>query len=111
MIPLVGTGRIGQIHVESLFARIREVRVVAVANADETKAQDLSAKYSRIKWYRDFSKMLDLDAVLICATTNIHKDIIISAAKKRKHIFCEKPISLTLEETDEALGAGKKWAL
>ena len=110
-IGIAGAGRIGQIHLENLFTRIPEAQTVAVADVDETKAQNLAAKYSAIKWYQNFNKMLDkedLDAVLICTGTNVHKDMIISAAKKGKHIFCEKPITLTLKETDEALSAVKQ---
>ena len=110
-IAIAGAGRIGQIHAENLVTRIKEARVVAISDIDEKRAKDLALRCGRISWYTDFYEMLeenDIDAVLICTSTNVHKDMIIAAAKKSKHIFCEKPIALTLEETDEALTAVDK---
>jgi len=105
-IGIIGAGRIGQIHAENLCTRIKEARVVAVADKEETRAQVVAGKYGKVKWYKDFEKMLkqeDIEAVVICTDTSVHKKAIIESAKKGKHIFCEKPIALTLEETDEAL--------
>ena len=110
-IAIAGAGRIGQIHAENLVTRVKEARVVAISDIDEKRAKDLALRCGRISWYTDFYEMLeenDLDAVLICTSTNVHKDMIIAAAKKSKHIFCEKPVALTLEETDEALTAVDK---
>lgn len=110
-IAIAGAGRIGQIHAKNLLTRVREARLVAVADVDKTRAQDLAQTSGGIKWYKDFNKMLelkDVDAVLICASTSVHKHAIIRAAERGKHIFCEKPVALTLEETDEALAAVEK---
>lgn len=110
-IGIIGAGRIGQIHGENLCTRIKQVRVVAVADKEETRAQALASKCGKVKWYKDFEKMLereDMEAVVICTDTSVHKKAIIESAKKGKHIFCEKPIALTLEETDEALSVAKE---
>lgn len=106
-IGISGAGRIGQIHAENLFTRIRQAFLAAVADVDGERAQALAKRCGGIKWYKDFNLMLekeDIDAVLICSSTSAHKDTIVKAAKEGKHIFCEKPIALTLKETDEALG-------
>ncbi|MEA1965103.1 MAG: inositol 2-dehydrogenase [Candidatus Aerophobetes bacterium] len=108
---IVGTGRIGQIHAKNLLTRFREANLVAVADVDEKSAQQVALKCGGIKWYKDFEQMLekeDINAVLVCVSTNIHKDIIVYAAQKGKHIFCEKPIALTLKETNEILAAVEK---
>ncbi|MEA3485471.1 MAG: inositol 2-dehydrogenase [Candidatus Aerophobetes bacterium] len=110
-IGIIGAGRIGQIHAENLCTRIKEVRVVAVADKEKTRAQALASQYGKVKWYKDSEKMLeqeDIEAIVICTDTSIHKKAIIESAKKGKHIFCEKPIALTLEETDEALSVVKE---
>ncbi|MCK4617731.1 Gfo/Idh/MocA family oxidoreductase, partial [Candidatus Aerophobetes bacterium] len=103
-IGIAGAGRIGQRHAENLLTQIPNTHLVAVADVDKKRAQELAEKCGKIRWYDDYEKMLeqkDIEAVLISASTNVHKEIIIGAAKKGKHIFCEKPIDLTLEETNE----------
>ena len=49
--------------------------------------------------------------MLINASTNVYKEIIISAVKKGKHIFCEKPIDLTFESEYEPEGGTKEGAV
>ncbi len=110
-IGIAGAGRIGQRHTENLLTQIPNAHLVAVADVEKKKAQELAEKCGKIRWYHDYERMLeqkDIEAVLISASTNVHKEIIINAAKKGKHIFCEKPIALTLEETNEALAAVQK---
>ena len=54
----------------------------------------------------DYNTLLadpQIDAVLITASTNTHVEMSQAAAKAGKHIFCEKPISLDLEQIDETL--------
>ena len=50
----------------------------------------------------------DIDAVVICSSTDTHAQIISEAAQGGKHIFCEKPIALELDKIDQALAAVKK---
>lgn len=113
-IGIIGAGRIGQIHAENLRTKIRDVDIISIADIDKDKAGLLAEKCGNAKCYGGFNEMLekeDMDAVLICTSTSIHKEAIIKAAKKRVHIFCEKPIALTLEDTNEALAAVKKWGV
>lgn len=110
-IGIAGAGRIGQRHAKNLLTQIPNAHLVAVTDVEKKRAQELAEKCGKIKWYDDYEKMLeqkDIEAVIISASTNVHKEIIIGAAKKGKHIFCEKPIALTLKETNEALAAVEK---
>ncbi len=59
----------------------------------------------------DWRKMVereDIDCVDITAPSNFHKEIAIGAAQNGKHVFCEKPLALTLADAREMLGAVKK---
>jgi myo-inositol 2-dehydrogenase/D-chiro-inositol 1-dehydrogenase len=47
----------------------------------------------------------ELEAVAICSTADTHADLLVAAAQARKAVFCEKPVSLELAETDRALSA------
>lgn len=111
---IIGAGRIGEVHAENLATKIQSAQVTCIADADEARAKHLSEKYGIAQCFADFNLMLekeDIDAVLICASTSVHKDAIIKAAKEGKHIFCEKPIALTLEETNEAISVVEKYGV
>jgi myo-inositol 2-dehydrogenase/D-chiro-inositol 1-dehydrogenase len=59
----------------------------------------------------DYHELLNdpvIQAIFICSPTNTHADIIKEAAAAGKHIFCEKPVSFSVEETEEALAAVEK---
>src|SRR5260370_30216618 len=65
-------------------------------------SQQRSGKYSGCAAYNDFRELLekqkDLDAVVVCATDNLHAAVSAAAMKKRKHVFCQKPLTHTIHE-------------
>jgi myo-inositol 2-dehydrogenase/D-chiro-inositol 1-dehydrogenase len=105
-IALLGAGRIGQVHASNLAYRITSAELVAIADVNKDAAQACAAKY-RIPTISfnplDVIDNPDVDAVLICTSTDTHVDLIEAAAKAGKHIFCEKPIAVTLPDVDRAL--------
>ena len=64
--------------------------------------QKRSGQYSGCKAYIDFRELLekekDLDAVVVCTTDNLHAAVSAAAMKKRKHVFCQKPLTHTIYE-------------
>src|SRR5687767_12900343 len=108
---VIGAGRIGKIHAENLATRIPGVQVAAIADVDLKAAQDLAA-YNHVPLaVEDYHAILSdptIDAVAICSSTDTHAKIVIEAARAGKHIFCEKPIDLSLERIDAALEAVEK---
>ena len=110
-IGIVGAGCIGRIHIKNISSQIKNVNLVGVADVDAGRAQEVAEKYDNVQWYDSYEQMFEddnIEAVLISATANTHKDIIVSAANRRKHIFCEKPIAITLEDADISLAAVEK---
>ncbi|MGI6671407.1 MAG: inositol 2-dehydrogenase [Christensenellales bacterium] len=100
-IGIIGAGRIGNVHAESITYHIPEAHIVMVSDVDENKARTLAQRLSIPQWsadYRDIINHPDIDAVLVCSPTNTHADISIEAAQAKKHIFCEKPVDLTVEK-------------
>jgi predicted dehydrogenase len=65
-------------------------------------AQQRSGRYHGCSAYADFRELLekqkDLDAVVVCTTDNLHAAVSIAAMKKRKHVFCQKPLTHTIYE-------------
>jgi len=86
--------------------KMKEIEIIAASdiNSDSLKrfANEFQVKYS----FSDYTQMLDIkeiDGVLISLPTFLHRTAVISAANKGKHIFCEKPIAMTLEDADEMI--------
>jgi myo-inositol 2-dehydrogenase/D-chiro-inositol 1-dehydrogenase len=80
--------------------------LAAVADSNLDAARALAKHCGISRAVGDADELLNdatLDAVLICSSTDTHADLIIRAARARKHIFCEKPIAHSLEKIDRAL--------
>ncbi len=110
-IGIIGAGRIGKVHAESITYHIRQAKVLAIADPKMDDATSEWAKGLGIeKIYNDYHQILDdknVQAVLICSSTDTHADIAIEAIKAGKHIFCEKPISQDLVKIHEVMEALK----
>ena len=93
-IGMIGAGRIGKIHGGNIAAR-DDASLVAVADADP-KAAGALAKATSAKVATIDAILADkgIDAVAICAPTDMHADLISRAAEAGKAIFCEKPVDL-----------------
>lgn len=107
-LGIIGAGRIGQVHAESLTRRVAAAKVLAVSDVNLAAAQQCADKYDIPLAAADHRAILDhpeIDAVLICSSTDTHARLIEEAAAAGKHIFCEKPIALDLAVIDGALAA------
>ena len=107
-IGVIGAGRIGRVHAEHLAHRIPEAQVVAIADVVLSAAQQCAAEL-HIPFvsanHRDVLNHPDVEAVVICSSTDTHAQFIEEAAQAGKHIFCEKPIDFDLRKIDRALDA------
>src|SRR5438067_11159212 len=107
-LGLIGAGRIGSLHAEHLTSRIPAADLLMVADAFEEAARQCAERYAipfTTQDYRDVLTRPDIQAVVICSSTDTHAQIIEAAALASKHIFCEKPIALDLPSIDRALDA------
>jgi myo-inositol 2-dehydrogenase / D-chiro-inositol 1-dehydrogenase len=103
---LIGAGWIGGFHAETLARHLTNARLTAVADPEPGAAERLSAP-------RTYRNPLDLiadpsvDAVAICSPAATHADLVVAAAQAGKHVFCEKPMALTLDDADRAIAAAR----
>lgn len=106
-IGIIGAGRIGKVHSESITYHVKNAVVEAIADPymnEETKAWAESLGILSISGdYHDILNNPAIDAVLICSSTDTHADISIEAIKAGKHVFCEKPISQDLKKIKEVM--------
>lgn len=102
---VLGLGRLGRLHAENLAVRIKGARLDWVVDPmpgiAEKTAADLGARGSMDpeEVFRDDK----VDAVIIATPTSTHGELIRKAAEAGKHIFVEKPLALSLQETEEAM--------
>jgi inositol 2-dehydrogenase len=85
-----------------------EVDLVAVSDVVADHAEAFAAEIGAKSWspdYRDILQNQEVEAVFIISPTGTHAEIIIAGAAAGKALFCEKPIALTLEETDDIIRA------
>ncbi|MDH7486459.1 MAG: inositol 2-dehydrogenase [Anaerolineae bacterium] len=107
-VGLIGAGRIGRLHARHLAYRIPGVRLLAVADVFAEAAQQCAAECQIPAAFSDPRRILDdpdIEAVVICSSTDTHARFIEEAAAAGKHIFCEKPIDFDLGRIDRALQA------
>ena len=110
-LGVIGTGRIGKVHIATLVQSVPLAEVVAIADTNLKSANDVAGKYgitSVFLNYMDVIKHPDVEAVVICSPTDTHAKYIVDAAKAGKHIFCEKPVDLSLEVIKVAIAAAEK---
>jgi myo-inositol 2-dehydrogenase/D-chiro-inositol 1-dehydrogenase len=105
-IAVIGAGRIGRLHAEHLAHRIAGARLAAITDLRLEAARQCGSALGVPKVFQDYRRVLDdpeVQAVVICSSTDTHASIIADAARAGKQIFCEKPIALDLKQIDEAL--------
>jgi myo-inositol 2-dehydrogenase / D-chiro-inositol 1-dehydrogenase len=106
-IGVIGVGRIGRMHADLLARRVPGATVAALHDAHPESARAVGEALG-VPVAASAGELLaaaDVDAVAICTSTDTHADLIVAAARAGKAIFCEKPVSLDLEEVDRALSA------
>jgi len=110
-IGVIGAGRIGKVHAKTISKLVIpgvDLGIKWVVDPVEKMAQDLAVALAIPKSGTDYREVLadpDVDAVLVCSSTNTHSEISIAAAKAGKHVFCEKPVDLTIARVDAAIAA------
>lgn len=107
-IGIIGMGRIGKIHADNLL-RLPLAEIAAVSDlfaGPELEAWASARGIGTVT--KDSAEIIadpDIDAVFICSSTDTHVPLITQAAQAGKHIFCEKPVSMDLAQTEAALEA------
>jgi myo-inositol 2-dehydrogenase/D-chiro-inositol 1-dehydrogenase len=103
-LGLIGAGRIGASHASVIDRRVPDATLVAVADprpgAAAALAEPLGARGETS--VEDVLAADDVDAVVIAASSVAHSELIIAAARAGKHVFCEKPAGMSLDEIDAA---------
>jgi predicted dehydrogenase len=121
-VGILGMGAMGWKHTSKYF-QIPGAKLVAIADTrpERLEAKELVASniagdgkpidLSAVARYSDASQLIaeaDVDVVDVCLPTLLHTRYAVEALEARRHVLCEKPIALTLEEADQMIEAAKK---
>jgi predicted dehydrogenase len=96
-IAYVGTSGQAGFSIDNL----RGENTVALCDIDDRYLDSAATQFPQAKKYNDFRKMLeqkDIDAVVVCTPDHIHAPATLAALRLGKHVYCEKPLTHTVEE-------------
>jgi UDP-N-acetylglucosamine 3-dehydrogenase len=108
-LGVIGLGEIGQVHCSAL-AQLERAKIAAVAEVNEAVLSQTAARYGA-EPYTDYKKMLShpgLDAVVVALPDPVHRDACVLAAQAGKHILVEKPIAMTVEDSQAIIRAAEQ---
>ncbi|MBH53055.1 MAG: hypothetical protein CMI18_01775 [Opitutaceae bacterium] len=101
---VIGLGRLGSLYANYCTNRLPTANLVAVSDIREEVAQSVANQYGADKYYTDYNDLLAdsaVEAVLVVTPTSLHRDVVVAAAQAGKAIFCEKPLSLSVNQCKE----------
>jgi predicted dehydrogenase len=106
---IVGAGLIADFHAMAI-RDIPNTKLIACCDVVLDKAKKLADKYScrAFAGYEEMLKIKELDIVTVATPSGLHAEPTIAAAKAGKHVICEKPLDITLEQIDAMIEAHKK---
>lgn len=110
-VGIIGSQFEADIHAESFRIMPEEAEVVAIASPTPGNAAKLAKKYGIPNVYTDYREMLkqaDIEMVTITAPNRLHAQMTVDIANAGKHVVCEKPLCMTLEEADLMIDTCKK---
>lgn len=111
-VGIIGAGRIGKVHAESICTRVKNAKLKTIADPfmnDETAAWAKGMGVEHVtKDYKEILQDEEIEAVIICSSTDTHSAISVEAIEAGKHVFCEKPIDHDIEKIKQVIEALKK---
>jgi scyllo-inositol 2-dehydrogenase (NAD+) len=113
-VCLVGAGRAGQVHAESLLRSVPEGKLVALVETSAAAREKAGERFGIEARFESLAEAIDsapFEAVVITTPTFTHRELTVLAAGHGKHILCEKPMALTIGECDEMIAAAERNAV
>jgi predicted dehydrogenase len=116
-VALIGTGFMGKCHamawshVRPVFGDVPEIRLEILCDVDPELIRKRAAEYGFVRPETDWRKLVDdprIDIVSITAPNNVHREMAVAFLAAGKHVWCEKPMALTLEEAEAMAAAAAK---
>ncbi|MFB0502532.1 MAG: Gfo/Idh/MocA family protein [Candidatus Bathyarchaeia archaeon] len=109
-VGIIGCGWAGQRHQKAVM-NSTQAELLAIADKDEETLDQRRKEWNTKYAYRDYEEMLkleDLDGVVVALPHDLHKEATVQSARAGKHILCEKPMAITLDEADAMIDAAQE---
>ncbi|MFN8593524.1 MAG: Gfo/Idh/MocA family oxidoreductase [Thermomicrobiales bacterium] len=109
-VGIIGAGFIGHLHAEA-FTHVPNAEVVAVASPSAARGRGLAEAFGiprHLTDYRDLLALDEIDMITVGVPNDLHAAVCIDAARAGKHVVCEKPLCLTLEDADAMIAAARE---
>jgi UDP-N-acetylglucosamine 3-dehydrogenase len=110
-VGVVGCGSIAKHRHLPEYHLNRQAEIMAVCDIVEERAMDMAALYHAEAYtsYEDLLEHPEIEAVSVCTPNYLHAPISIAALKAGKHVLCEKPMAVSVEEAESMIEAAKKY--
>ncbi|MGE5508058.1 MAG: Gfo/Idh/MocA family protein [Chitinophagales bacterium] len=110
-VGVIGAGAIAEhCHLDG-YSRLKDVEIAALADIDPRRLAEMAERFSVGETYSDWRELVarpDLAAVSICTPNYLHAEMAIAAAEAGKHVLCEKPMAVTVEEAARMKAAAER---
>jgi predicted dehydrogenase len=109
-VCVVGAGRAGLVHARNYRLNVAGASLSGIVDADLDVAKRAARELEVERYFSSFQDALEtvsFDAICIASPTFTHRDLAVAAAEEGKHIFCEKPMAITMQEAAEMIGAAR----
>lgn len=106
-VGLIGSQFIAELHAEA-FKRVSDARIVAVASPTPAHASTFAQRHGIPQWFTDYRELLklpEIQVVSLCLPNRLHCQATVDAARAGKHVICEKPLCMNLQEADTMITA------
>ncbi len=110
-VGIIGSAFSSNIHAEAL-QEVAEASIVAACSPNKDHVEEFARKWkipSSVTDYRELLDRKDIDALVIGIPNDLHREVVVAAAKARKHMIIEKPLAHTLDDADAMLKACAKY--
>ena len=109
-VGIIGSAFSSSIHAEA-FEEVPEAVIVAVCSPNRAHVAEFAQKWKVPVAVTDYRKLLDrkdIDVVVVGIPNDLHREVVVAAAKAGKHVILEKPIAHTLKDADAIVDACRK---
>lgn len=112
-VGVIGCGKISQVRHLPEYEANPDAKIVALFDVNMERAQELAERYGATA-YASLDELLaapDVDAVSVCTSNATHAETTIKALEAGKHVLCEKPMAITLEECEQMVACAEEHGL
>nr|WP_294898069.1 Gfo/Idh/MocA family oxidoreductase [uncultured Pedobacter sp.] len=107
---ILGCGDVTEVKSGPAFNKVANSEIIAVMRRNAEKAADYAKRHSINKWYSSADDVINdenINAIYVATPPAPHKDYAIQALKAGKHVYIEKPVTLTSAECEEIIAVEK----